>query len=524
LFKHDQPIVPCPDDVSWKTRFDEAIAPLQRGDWTAVERALTPLAEEVDGWPQIWQNLATLRGWRADSPGCVEALRKFAQCDIPLDDAVEAEATAMLLDENPLHDMRDVFAITWGIENIDQLDVTLGQDQSTVKVSFDPAMATEEGSPPPRTSYWLLDRPMPENAEGLSADTIPCLLGQAMLYGRQTDREARLELLGVYEDNLETAKAVVAKIAGGAIGAEIEQNVMTRVSASMTLMTPMCRGPEDTTQEQATEVTEDVLRNAVLNRWPETPLGIFGGKTPRQVAGNDDCRVKLLAAVLVLESLAPQLETILDFNELRAGLGLPELGPVDLSKTPLGELPPIRLSRLAAGDLSDEDLIMAYNIATAFSATIALRHFAEEIVQRPSFAGKDELVEAYEILIAMEENPQRALDLLGEGRQAAESAGQSSAMWDLREVPLRVVRGETQQAIAMIQHVQAEHLREPGVADALKNLLVQMGVIHPDGTPAADLPDQQHPGQAAEPPAQESKLWTPDSEQPGGEKKLWTPD
>ncbi|GAF80704.1 unnamed protein product, partial [marine sediment metagenome] len=201
-----------------------------------------------------------------------------------------------------------------------------------------------------------------------------------------------------------------------------------------------------------------------------------------------------------------------------------ELGPVDLSETPLGELPPIRLSRVAAGDLSDEDLIMAYNIATAFSATIALRHFAEEIVQRPSFAGKDELVEAYEILIAMEENPQRALDLLGEGRQAAESAGQSSAMWDLREVPLRVVRGETQQAIAMIQHVQAEHLREPGVADALRNLLVQMGVIHPDGTPAADLPNQQHPGQAAEPPAQESKLWTPDSEQPGGEKKLWTPD
>jgi hypothetical protein len=76
----------------------------------------------------------------------------------------------------------------------------------------------------------------------------------------------------------------------------------------------------------------------------------------------------------------------------------------------------------------------------------------------------------------------------------------------------------------MIQHIQAEHIREPGVADALRNLLVQMGVMRPDGTPVADLTGQQHPGQAAEPPEQESKLWTPDSEQSGGEKKLWTPD
>ena len=35
---------------------------------------LTALAEEVDDWPILWRNIATLRGWKADVPGCIEAL------------------------------------------------------------------------------------------------------------------------------------------------------------------------------------------------------------------------------------------------------------------------------------------------------------------------------------------------------------------------------------------------------------------------------------------------------------------
>jgi len=525
LLKNDPPVSPCPADAPWKARFDEAVAPLDRGDWNSVERNMTELAEEVTDWPVLWRNIATLRGWKADVPGCIEALNKYSQCDIPREEAVEMAAVGMLLSEDPLEDLRDVLIVTWNLKEVDQLDLALTQSPAVVKVPFDPATVTEEDSPPPKSTFWLLDRPMPESAEGLDSETVPYLIGQMMLYGKQTDREARLEVLGVEADNLAAVKKAVAELAGDSLDGEPEQNVMVQTSASMAMLSPMCRGPEDTTPEQAEKLTLDSLSDAILKRWPETPLGILDGKTPREAAGDEAYQVKLLAAIMVLQSLSPQLETAFDFNKLRAELGLPELGPVDFKETPLMELPPIRLSRVEVGDLSDEDLTRAYRISTAFAATVALRKFTAEIIARPSFAGKDELLEAYEMLVGIEENPHKALELLDEGRHAAEAAGQSSAMWDLREIPLRVVIGDTGKVVTIIQHIQAEHMQEQGVAEALRNLLIQMGVIRPDGSMSPEMMAAQQPGQpAAEPPAEEGKLWTPGSDEPGGEKKLWTPD
>jgi hypothetical protein len=523
LLKHDPPVAPCPPDAPWKARFDEAVAPLDRGDWGAVEQGLTALAADVDDWPILWRNIATLRGWKADVPGCIEALGKYSQCDIPQEEAVETAAIGMLLSEDPLGDLCDVLILTWSLSDIEKLDLALTQDRSVVKVPFDPA-TIEEGSPPPKSTYWLLDRPMPENAEGLSAETIPLLIGQMMLFGKQTDREARLEVLGVQADNVEATKKFVTELAGDALAGEVEQDVMVQTSASMAMLSPMCRGPEDTTPEQIGKLTRDALGDAILKRWPETALGILDGKTPRQAAADETYRVKLLGAILVLQSLSPQLETVLDFNKLRAELGLPELGPVDIAETPIMELPPIRLARVAAGGLSDEDLTRAYRIAMAFSATVALRKFAKEIVGRPSFAGKDELLQAYEMLVSIEEDPHKALEILEAGRHESDATGKSSAMWDLREIPLRVVAGETEKVIAIIQHIQTEHIREEGVADALRNLLIQMGVMQPDGTPSPEMMAQQPGPPETEPPAEEGKLWTPGSDEPGGEKKLWTPD
>ena len=54
--------------------------------------------------PVIWHDLAILRSWLADVPGMIDALRKFAALDVPLEDAVEAEALAMRLDSDPLGD------------------------------------------------------------------------------------------------------------------------------------------------------------------------------------------------------------------------------------------------------------------------------------------------------------------------------------------------------------------------------------------------------------------------------------
>ena len=93
------------------------------------------------------------------------------------------------------------------------------------------------------------------------------------------------------------------------------------------------------------------------------------------------------------------------------------------------------------------------------------------------------------------------------------------------ELSLRFAARDGRQVTRLIQHLQERHIEEPGVREALTRMLIEVGLLRPDGTPAFG-PGAQGEMAAAEPPAAEpGKLWTPDSAEPGsGGSKLWTPE
>jgi hypothetical protein len=76
----------------------------------------------------------------------------------------------------------------------------------------------------------------------------------------------------------------------------------------------------------------------------------------------------------------------------------------------------------------------------------------------------------------------------------------------------------------MIQHLQTQHGREPGVMERLLQVLYDAGLVDEHGRPIqrqrAEPAGLVVPGAAAEP----SKLWTPGGEAASGKKAtLWTP-
>ncbi len=155
-----------------------------------------------------------------------------------------------------------------------------------------------------------------------------------------------------------------------------------------------------------------------------------------------------------------------------------------------------------------------------------MRKFAQAIIDRPSLAESDEYLEAYATLAQTEDDIPRALEHVDRGRRAAEKAGESSASWDLMELSFRFAGRDGQQAMRLIEHIQKHHLEEAGVGEALTQMLIDVGLLRPDGTPV-ELPEGPEPAMAeAEAPAAEpGGLWTPDSAQPGGGGgKLWTPE
>ena len=82
----------------------------------------------------------------------------------------------------------------------------------------------------------LLDRPMPASAESLDLQTMPNMLAQALLFGRQTDREARLEVMGAAADEMPAVSDMVREAGGEAVEPEPQQEVIGHWSASQKLL------------------------------------------------------------------------------------------------------------------------------------------------------------------------------------------------------------------------------------------------------------------------------------------------
>ena len=50
--------------------------------------------------------------------------------------------------------------------------------------------------PPPMAVFLVLDREIPATAQNLSRDNVPKVLGEMLIYGKETDRPARVDRVG----------------------------------------------------------------------------------------------------------------------------------------------------------------------------------------------------------------------------------------------------------------------------------------------------------------------------------------
>ncbi len=525
LLKDEPPLAECPEDVAWKDQFDRALEPLAGANWAETARRLENLAEQVPQQPAVWQNLAILRSWLADQPGAIAAFEKLASLDIPLEDAVEARATAMLLSDDPLGDATDGLRLTFPVGDADELAGLVSTWKHAVAVPFDAATFREQSKEevPPKIMFWLLDRPTPDSAEGLTLDTVSTVLGQAMLFGRQTDREARLVLMGATSAQREEVVSLLGQVANGQITGEPEQEVIAQVSATRSLLRRPWRLPPDASRETIRSLGEQNIERTVMEEWPGVKLGVLNGRSAEEVAAEGDKKVLVLATILILEGWIRQLGDPADLNRLRSKLGLPTLGPIDPENISPADLPLVRLHRVMVERLADDALLAGFHRAVVYGAHEATDVFGRELIERPKIAD-DQKQQALAVLVENERDSDRALGYVERGRQLAETLGQSSAAWDFNELELRMARGEAEEGSRLFEHLRREHLREPGVAEALRDFLIRAGVVDAQGRPVEpELP----PDAVPEPPQDEpaAGLWTPDSEQSTKEKpKLWTPD
>lgn len=521
LFKELRSFERSPEGAPWRDEFNAAMRQADRGAWLRGEQMLTTLSERVGDAPAVWHNLAVLRSWLAREEAAADAWRRYAALDVPQEDAAEAEASALELDTLPACEPVDLVRITYPIHDMERVIATAKTDKRCLEYPLD--LGLEEGEPPPRSTHILLDAPLPSQAD-LTVDNVPAVAGYLFVFGKETDREARvvyqLQRISHNTARFDARKTVVAEVFGDALAPDGSEEVLGQRQHIPFWDLDEPWFPVDTPLDHVRELRTQLRHRHLFDVWPPRPWQYLGGKSPQEAARQPASRVKLLGFLLYAE-LASQRDAVpdFDFNVVRRHLGLPEAGPLPADAQP-GEVPLVRLARLPMARLSDDDLQAALSRAVHYRASAAAQRAALEVVARPSLDEKVSKAGVYTTLALLTEDTRRALEYVDRGRSLAEEDGESSAQFDLHEVSLRLRRGEPEEATRLINHLLQEHIDEPGVAQALRNLFLRMGIVGPDGRARVQPGDLAEAGEPeGEAPASATKLWTPGSDQPAAAGK-----
>ncbi|HAY82323.1 MAG TPA: hypothetical protein DCY79_21155, partial [Planctomycetaceae bacterium] len=520
----------CPDDAPWQGEFAAAIKCAERGAWQLAYDQLESLADKVQNEPAILKNRALVSGWLGKTEETVQAWRRYGAIDgLPEDDAIEAETIAQLLDPDTHKDRVDEMEVVFRVNNTELASEVLLSERTVDRMPMDPNQFRNEDEPPPKAIFWLLDKELPATGEGIQRQDIPSILGSLFLFGKQTDREARLELTCTKNSDYESTKERVTTLLGE-YGGEVEKETkVSDASAVAKALSWNWRLPDDTPPETRKELLDEYRREVTYEQWPQTPLPVLDGKTATEVAGDKAYTVRLAAAVNLLQMNGEETGWQVDYDKLRNQLQLPIPQPIEAaSEDELQNISNLQLVRVETSQLSDVDLGVLFRRAVFLRADSAIKRFGEAILQRDSFDGGLSRPDVYMALTRTAADPDEVLEWIAAGRQASEAESQSPAQWYIMELPIRLQRGEVERFQQLMETLRANHFGEPGVAEQVFQLLMRLGIIGPDGQPAQGPPPTAD-ASGGEPPAAAQEgggLWTPDSDKPpqgGQESKLWVP-
>jgi hypothetical protein len=518
-----------PADASWRPEAEKASRLAELGKWQGAVEIIDRLGRTHGADPTLVYNRTVLGGWLADDRALVAGLHAFAQLEVPLDDAVEAEAIAQLLDPQSKEDLLDSVVRVYPVADSDRLVERLSSDHRVQSFEVDPAEFAGKEQPRPRQTFVLLDRPLPATGEGITRHDVPSLVGVIAIFGRQTDREERLELTTDRGPAFDKAVAALEEICGDALDKLSEERVVGAITPTEQALNWRWHFPADTPPDLRRRLIAEQRHSAIIERWPDVSRPGLGGKTPREVAGDPGMRIPLLAAVLILEQGSNSRGDATSIAVLRDKLGLPQQEAIEPADVDVVHLPMVRVARLNLESVADEDLVQLYRRSVLVAAKNATVKLAREAISRPSIAKWIPPADAYRRLIAAEDDDAQALALIQEARDRSDKAGESTAPWDLAELELHIASGNGQAAQTMLARIEQMHMDDPQVASAVYQLLYEAGVIRPEDLAAAQHAATHRPapalagaGASARP---DSQIWTPDSDRPASGKKstLWTP-
>ena len=365
----------------------------------------------------------------------------------------------------------------------------------------------------------IYDRALPESEDGASAsyDELPREIGTLTVFGKETDRPARLRAMLVKTDEFESHVKSLGQTCDADFSLENGEAVIP-VHRLHHALRPNFLIPQLTDVNQLRSLQQTWFEEAVYTVWPKTPMSFLNGLCPEEAAKERKLKRKVLAAILNLENSFEQQPIEIDFNRLRAQLELPVSEPLDPNSLAANMVTSAAMRRLDLEKATDEFLADIFGSASLRPSGRTLYRIGKEILRRADTM-KDhvDLIEVHARMAETTSLTDESLEHLAAARDLAVAKGESPATWLLSELDLRIQRKELDIAQRLITEIQARYLQEPGIAQMFAQLLAKYGLLPGEGNRTTTKREMAQ----AEIPAEMAAVA---SSAPGSPNTLWTPD
>lgn len=520
-----------PADAAWGERFDEAAGLLQNNQILLAESKFQSLVRTAPNEPSVLSGALLCAIWRGDAQGQADMLKKLSDCEsLDFEERARLLAMSALLEPEQPRISVEVLQLVCEIENPEEADVALLANPRAVAMPPEMLRSAAEQSQqvPPRNGFQLLDRDKPADDTLPSAEEMPETIATVLLFGRQTDRPPRMEVWEVQASDRDQVVKLLADIVGNNEPTETTATPLPFLSAIHPSI-PMLRFKGS--QEEAGQLQSDLVRTRLPGRVLNTRLALLGNKTLAESLDDESLRLPRTAMVRMLEQYDSLTTNAGDaIAEVREKLQVDPLPTIKADGDELDEVPNHALGRLDVEEMSIESVVYLLQRAKQVGCTAAMKKAAERLIAaEPREDLKQVKLMAYLAAVQTADSLSESLKLVDEAKAWAQKESVSAAPLLLIEVGQRLSAGDGEGFRHAMSTLTSEHGDDPTIMAQLQRLLIDYGLINPDGTPRSG------PAPTTAPPAESSAgggLWTPDGggsapppaggDKPGG-SKLWVP-
>ena len=479
-------------------------------------------------------NAAVLSMFRSEYDLAIELLKLLSERDTDLAHKVDAFTLARLLSGNPLDDCLEMVNLTYKIKDADAAkERLLTNPQLLIQ---NQQLSSDEGIPPMLAGVLLDQAKQMRWSEDLTFEDIPVVVGGLLLWGKRTDRDALLEITEILDCDREGITEMLQESLGDLIEGEPDVQTLGAPSVTQDSFTRQQVFPDDIPLEKLSQLQKEHFSDLFMECWPELPLGVLGCSV-RDAAANPNKRVAVESVLDIVRFQMVDTESMLNFDQLRQALNLPEREKLSCTPDELAGIPTSMYGWINLKSVSDNDLAAMYNRYNPYGINETMRELAAEIITREELPVDLRMTAWIKLCLKpdglIEEN-------IAKGKEFCHTHGLTDSYFDLMEVQLCIGNRQFELVDDMMHKIYQDHKGEPKTMQMLMGFVAQLEQLQRMSAAAQAggvLPGNMGSdsdfiaGNEAAGPQQPSGLWTPDQPNPPAaaptqEKKsgLWIPD